>query len=82
MRDFTITDTSENLDGAIVSYVVEEGELDGNGQFIPVADSDANPSWEQLEVVEDGNGELKFSIGNNDGGYFRIRTENRYKGTI
>lgn len=82
VRDFTITNSSENLDDAIVSYVVEEGELDGNGQFIPVADSDANPSWEQLEVVEDGNGELKFSIGNNDGGYFRIRTENRYKGTI
>lgn len=78
---FTIEDASENLEGAVVSYFVEELE-NRSGEFVPMGNSDSDPGWELLEVVLDGNNELKFQIGNEDSGYFRIKTENRYKGTM
>lgn len=83
---FTITDnTKDNLNGAITTYVVEEGDLQ-NGEFVPLAENNDDPMWEQFEVVKDTNGNLVFTIGNalaenRDTGYFRIKTINRYKGT-
>ena len=83
--NFVITDESENFDDAITTYLVEEGKM-VNGSFVPLGDDSEDPSWEELEVVEDNSGKLTFSIGsslaeNRDTGYFRIKTINRYKGT-
>lgn len=83
--NFTIVDNSDNFDGAVTTYVVEEGRM-VNNEFVPLGDDAIDEAWEELEVVKDLDGKLTFSIGssladNRDTGFFRIKTINRYKGT-
>lgn len=83
--NFTIVDESSNFDGAITTYIVEEGKM-VKGEFVPLGDDPNDEAWEELEVVKDNSGNLVFSIGSSlaesrDTGLFRIKTINRYKGT-
>jgi len=83
--NFTIVDESSNFDGAITTYIVEEGKM-VKGEFVPLGDDSNDEAWEELEVVKDNSGNLVFSIGSSlaesrDTGLFRIKTINRYKGT-
>ena len=85
------TEASNKYADAITSYYVEELWLneDGTG-YIPSEENSPDP--DEIEIVydasytdalhqEDNVGAYKFEI-SGDSGYYRIRTENRYHGTL
>ena len=86
--DFEIVDNSNNFEGAECSYFIEEVEYDENtGEIRSRGPADTEPYGEEdirrIEVTQDENDNnvYRFSI-TNDPGYYRIKTENRYHGTI
>lgn len=80
---FTLTDNSENLDGAVVSYIVEEVTEDSEnpGTYVLMNPGDNGQEGpDEIEVITSDNGNT-FEI-DGDSGLYRIRIENRYKGTL
>ena len=86
--DFEIVDNSDNLPDAVVSYYIEECIYDpetGARSFGPdETDEFGNEeNLREIEVIQDENQNnvYRFSI-TNDPGYYRIKTVNKYYGTI
>lgn len=86
--NFEIVDNSNNFEGAECSYFIEEVEYNENtGEIRSRGPEDTEPYGEEdvrrIEVIQDDNDNnvYRFSI-TNDPGYYRIKTENRYHGTI
>ena len=89
---YQLVDNSENREGAVVTYFLEEVDVDvdkATNAVIAVHPRDENtirpvgddPENDNIEIVQDEPGQGSFII-TNDAGYYRIRIENRYKGTL
>lgn len=96
--EFTLIDNSENFEEAVVTYYIEEVDYnDQTGVITPrTPDENGNdpetgrpyepygqPDLIEIKQTEDENNNIvyKFTI-SDDPGYYRIKTLNRYYGTI
>lgn len=93
--DFVMVDRSSNYADAATSYFIEEVEYDMENDVVtprdPSGHDEDNIPYEtygQTDVREivgqdDGEGNIRFTFSiENDPGYYRIKTENHYHGTI
>ena len=93
--DFVMVDNSTNYDEAQTVYYIEEVEYDAENDSVTPRNASGHDendipyeSYGQADLREivaedDGNGNIRFTFSiENDPGYYRIRTENHYHGTI
>ena len=81
--DYELVDNTENnFEDAVTSYFVEEVDLDSQtGEIIPRTEQKDSAEADSREIVMGENGIGAFRI-TRDAGYFRIKTVNRYHGTV
>lgn len=96
--DFTLVDNSNNFEEAVVKYFIEEVDYDEDTGVITPRTPDENGNnpetgqpyepygqddIDEIEPIQDENDNTvyRFTI-SNDPGYYRIKTLNRYYGTI
>lgn len=91
-RTFILDDNTPEefkYETAVTTYIVEEVEYDDQTQDWKISYAETAPEPDEIDVVFDEEyvdadhpaGALKFEI-SGDNGIYRIRTENRYNGTL
>lgn len=91
-RTFILDDNTPEefkYETAVTTYIVEEVEYDDQTQDWKISYAETAPDPDEIDVVFDEEyvdadhpaGALKFEI-SGDNGIYRIRTENRYNGTL